>query len=53
LTFKVHTLAKEYEIDFLVDYAGQLDEAIETFDIGQIQSLLRTYIKIQDKLELL
>jgi len=52
-TFKVHTLAKEYEIDFLVDYAGQLDEAIETFDIGQIQSLLRTYIKIQDQLELL
>jgi len=52
-TLQVHTLAQKYDIDFLADYVEELNEAIETFDISQIQFLLRRYLKIQDQLELL
>lgn len=50
---KVCALGEKYDVDILVEYASRLDEATEAFDIIQIQSLLREYMKIQEALELL
>jgi len=50
---KVQILAQMYKVDFLIDYVQRLDEAIDVFDIGQIQSLLHEYSVLRKKFELL
>ncbi|HFQ61811.1 MAG TPA: transporter substrate-binding domain-containing protein [Epsilonproteobacteria bacterium] len=46
-TEKVNLLAEKYHIEILQRYVVKLDEAIDIFDIAQIQALLVEYSKIQ------
>ncbi len=50
---KIHILAQKYELDIFEEYASKFDEALETFDITQMQALLNEYPAMQEKFELL
>ena len=50
---KVDALAQKYKVIPLEEYITKLNEAIDTFDISQIQSLLREYSILKEKFKLL
>jgi len=52
-SLKLESLAKKYKVIPLEEYVSVLNEAIDSFDIIQIQSLLRQYIGLVEKFKLL
>ena len=50
MTQKIRSLADEYEIEILQKYAYEFFEAIDVFDIGKIDKLLRDFEVILDEI---
>ena len=50
MALKLDSLAKQYEVDILKKYAGELYEALDAFDIIRIQTLLQEFIEIEKEL---
>ena len=48
-TSKLDELAQKYEIDAFKEYLQDFSEAIDTFDIIQMQSLLREYTRLNEE----
>lgn len=48
---KLDTIAQKYEIQAFIEYKQQFNEAMDTFDIIEMQSLLRKYTRLQEKIK--
>jgi len=50
LATRLKSLGVRYEVEPLIEFAASLEEAIDLFDIKAIQTLLREYEKIEERL---
>ncbi len=46
----IRDVAEEFEVEYLIEYAVSLEEALDAFDISSLQTLLHDFILIREKL---